>query len=72
MEKFGAKKAGSDKKRRTSQKGRAKKQAPSQLITVSDLQSRLGRALPRFAAIGLNSDQVQQVFDIINELLSVE
>ncbi|HVS80642.1 MAG TPA: ATP-binding protein [Pyrinomonadaceae bacterium] len=70
--KFGSKKTSSSKKKKASRKDGARKQTPSQLITVSELQSRLGRAMPRFTAIGLGSDQIQQVFEIINDLLSAE
>jgi hypothetical protein len=72
FDKFGTKQAKPNKKKKASKNKGGKKDPSSHLITVSDLQSRLGRAMPRFAAIGLDPDQIQQVLDVINDLLSPE
>lgn len=36
-------------------------------VKLADLQARLGEAVPRFADIGLSNEQIDQVFQIINE-----
>lgn len=43
-----------------------------QLISLADLQSRLGRAVPRLGELGLSQEEIQEVLEIISELLSVE
>lgn len=68
LETFIPKRNGTGKKKTASKtKVATKKQ---DLINVSEFQSRLGRAVPRLSAVGLTTDQIQQVLDIINELLA--
>ena len=47
--------------------GKVASVAHGALISMADLQARLGEAVPRFTDIGLTEEQVDQVFQIINE-----
>jgi hypothetical protein len=40
-----------------------------QVISFNDIQARLGRAVPRLAQIGLTSDEIEQILEIISDLI---
>jgi hypothetical protein len=45
---------------------------PQHLLSYEIFQSRIGRAFPRFTAIGLSQEQIEQVIEIINEVVFVD
>ncbi len=40
-----------------------------QVISFNEIQARLGRAVPRLTQIGLTSDEIEQILEIIRDLL---
>jgi len=69
LDKYSSSKKRTITEKRTVASAASKDKQKVQVMSFNEIQARLGRAVPRLAQIGLTSDEIEQVLEIISDLI---